>query len=89
MYKNLKWCIINNMGKRSLETITTFNSKEDALREADIEWNSLTKSDQKNTDSYIVGLCNVEEYEPGCWQYTEDESGNIDADIYEVAKVYK
>lgn len=84
-----KWCIIDNMtSKRALEEVTAFNSKEEALAEAEKEWNHLSISDKKSRDSYTVGLCNVEEYKPNCWHYVEDENGNIDADIYEIAKEF-
>lgn len=85
-----KWCIIHDMStRRAVESIEAYADKEEALREAEHEWNCLmTEGDKKDTDRYIVGLCNVEEYAPNCWQYAEIE-GNIDADIYEIAKVYK
>lgn len=38
---------------------------------------------------YIVGLCNLEKDESGSWQYAEDQKGNIDADIYEIAKDFR
>ena len=85
-----KWCIIDSLiFSRGLEEITAFNSKEETLEAAQSEWDSLSDHDKKDRDSYIVGLCNVEEYKPGCWQYAEDESGNIDTDIYEIAKRFK
>lgn len=86
---NKKWCIINDMtSKRALEELTAFNSKEEALKEAEIEWKHLKDNDKKDKDRFTVGLCNVEEYKTGCWQYAEDETGNIDATVYEVAKEY-
>lgn len=85
-----KWCIIDDMTtRRSLEEVHAFDSKESALREAEAEWNSLTECDKQARDHYTVGLCNVEEYKPGCWTYAEDEQGNVDCDVYEIAKVFK
>ncbi len=53
------------------------------------EWERLTNIDKERRESYIVGLANVQEYEKDKWQFAEDENGNIDSDIYEIAKEYK
>ena len=85
-----KWCIVDNtISKRATEEIKAFDSKEEAINAAEIEWNLFSDHDKKDRDFYVVGLCNVEEYKPGCWQNAEDENGNIDADIYEIAKQFK
>lgn len=81
-----KWCIIDS--KESLVSIEVFNSKEEALAEAEKEWNKLTSCDKKQRNSFMVALCNVQEYSPHCWDYAEDENGNIDTDIYSIAKDY-
>lgn len=85
-----RWCIIDDMiNARGLENLTVFESKEQALENAEREWNLLDKQDKLDRNRYIVGLCNVEKDESGCWNYAEDHEGNIDADIYEVAKDFK
>lgn len=89
--KNMKkYCIIDNcVSSRSLEELHVYDSKEEALYNAENEWCRRSEHDKKECDSYIVGLCNVEVDESGSWKYAEDSNGNVDADIYEVVKKYK
>jgi hypothetical protein len=47
---------------------------------------SLTKYDKQRRTEFLVGTANVEEYAPGKWQYAERENGDIDADVYDIAK---
>lgn len=77
------WAIIDNCGVDEYKEV--FDSKEQALEAAEIGWNRLTDTDKKRRESYIVGLINVDDN----GYYNEDENGNIDADIYEIAKEYK
>lgn len=70
-----KWCLIDQ--KNDDEYITAYESKEEALKEAEKEWNNLTEHDKKQRNSFLVGLCEM------------DEEGNIGADIIEIAKEYK
>ena len=84
-----KWCIIDDsISKRSLETLEVYESKEEALEEAEAQWDHMSEHDKKDRDSFTVGLCNVEQCEDGSWQQVEDENGNVDADIYEIAKEF-
>lgn len=79
----MKWAIIDNCGTDEYKEL--FDSKEQAIEAADIGWNGLTDTDKKRRDSYLVCLINVDEN----GDYNEDDNGNIDADIYEIAKEYK
>ena len=82
----MKWCIIHYNG--DLETIKAFDTKEEALAEAEHEWSHFTTYERKHTEYYIVGTCNVEEYAPGKWQFAELDNGCIDSDIYVIAKEF-
>lgn len=55
------------------------------MREADRDWYIMTKSDKESCSSYIVGLVNLDE----TGNFLELENGDIDGDIYEIAKKYK
>lgn len=88
--KNLKWCVVDSMvTKRGIENLVVFENKDTALRFAENEWDKLSDIDKRDRDYYVVGLCNVEKDDKGEWMYFEDENGNVDADIYDVAKKYK
>ncbi len=78
-----KWSIIDNCGTD--EYLTVCEGREQAIEKADSEWNGFTAADKKRRKSYMVGLINVDEN----GDYYMEENGNIDADIYEVAKEYK
>lgn len=78
----IKWAIIDNCGTDEYKEV--FESKEQAIEAATSEWDRLTDTDKKRRESYLVGLINVDEN----GDYYEDENGNIDADVYEIAKEY-
>ena len=86
-----KWCIIDSAG--SDEWIQAFDSKAEALAAAEAEWSHLSDHDKGRRSSYLVGLANVEPssgFLSTGWSYAEDpETGEIDGDIYEVAKQFK
>lgn len=84
--KMKKWCYIDNCGTD--EYIFTCESKEEALKQADFYWNSLTDSEKKHRESFVVALCNLEEYAPGQWGCAGLGSGEIDCELYAVAKEY-
>lgn len=76
-----KWAVIRaNDGMD--EWMTPYNSKEEALNNAEKEWNHLTNSEKKH-NTITVGVVNVN----ADGDYFEDECGNVDANIYEVALV--
>jgi hypothetical protein len=74
-----KYCIIDDkVTKRGLETLEVFESKEDALCEAEKQWYKMSASEQANTDRFLVALCDVVQNETGKWQYNiaeDDEWG--------------
>lgn len=78
-----KWAVIEN--KKGDEFVTVCESKEQAIEKADYQWSYMTDHDKKHTESFIVGLINVDEN----GDYLELEDGIIDADVYEIAKSYK
>jgi hypothetical protein len=78
-----KWAVIDSTGTD--EFLTVCETKEDALKEADWVWDTMTDGDKKRRTSFIVGLINVDEN----GDYFENENGSIDADVYEIAKSYK
>ena len=86
-----KWCIIDSAG--SDEWIQAFDSKDEALAAAEVEWSCLSDHDKGRRSSYLVGLANVEPssgFLSTGWTYAEDpETGEIDSDNYEVAKQFK
>ena len=75
-----KWCVIDQ--KENDEFLTVCESKEVALEQAGHDWDRMTDIDRKHRTCFFVGLCNVDE----SGNYFEDENGNIDADVYEIAK---
>jgi hypothetical protein len=82
-----KWCIVDDCtSKRSFENLEICRNRDEAMIEAKKQWDYLSNLDRECRDAFIVGLCNVEEVKPGCWSYAEDENGNIDGNIYEIAK---
>lgn len=83
-----KWAIIDRCEHE--EFLTVCMNKGSAINLANHVWNhELSNSDKKSRVSFVVGLVNVELDDNEEYQYFEDEHGNIDADIYETAKVYK
>ena len=75
-----KWAKIESNGMD--EWMQVYDSKEKAIEEAENSWRRLTESEKKK-QTITVGLVNVDADD----EYFEDEHGNIDADIYEVALV--
>lgn len=76
-----KWCLIDRVLKRGLEVLYVFDSKEEAIKEAEWLWEHLCESDQNDRDAFIAGVCNVEMNEDGDWDYVEG-----DYDVYECEK---
>lgn len=81
------WAIIER--KEHEEFLLVFADKDLALSAADYCWNYMTEHDRKHCISFVVGLVNVESDDNGDYQYYEDENGNIDSDIYEIAETFK
>ena len=79
----MKWAIIDNCGVDEFKKI--FSSKEQALDEAENDWFHLSDFDKRTRVSYLVGLINVDDN----GDYYEDDNGNIDGDIYDIAKEFK
>ncbi len=75
-----KWCVIDLKG--SDEFLTVCENKDEALVEGERQWDSLSDSDKKKRKSFMVGLCNIDDE----GNYIELEDGNIDANVYEIAK---
>lgn len=73
-----KWAIIESNGMD--EWMKVYESKEKAIEIAENSWRRLTESEKKK-QTITVGLVNVD----ADGEYFEDENGNIDADIYEIA----
>ena len=72
-----KWYVIDDMtSKAAVMYPTACDSKEEALKKAEIDWNSLTDHDKARRDSFFVGLCEV------------DEDGEV-GDVIEIAKSFK
>lgn len=83
-----KWAIIDT--REHEEDIVVFGSKEIAVVVADAMWNvEMTSHDRECRVSFIVGLINVELDDNGYYQYYEDEDGNIDSAIYDIAETFK
>lgn len=81
-----KWCLIDTC--KCDEYLFAYDSKEKALKEAGNYYDTLTQSEKKNRVSFLVALCNVEEYKPGQWCFAELDNGNIDSRHYETAKTW-
>lgn len=79
-----KWAVIETK-KSGDEFVRPFRSREEAGKEADRDWYIMTKSDKESCSSYIVGLVNLDE----TGNFLELENGDLDSDIYEIAKKYK
>jgi hypothetical protein len=73
-----KWAVIESDGMD--EWMKVYESKEKAIEMAEDSWRRLTESVKKK-QTITVGLVNVDSE----GEYFEDENGNIDADIYEIA----
>lgn len=73
-----KWAVIESNGMD--EWMKVYESKEEAIEVAENSWRRLTESEKKK-QTITVGLVNVDADD----EYYEDENGNIDADIYEIA----
>ena len=73
-----KWAVIESNGMD--EWMKVYESKEKAIEVAENNWQRLTQSEKKK-QTITVGLVNVD----ADGEYYEDEDGNIDADIYEIA----
>ena len=61
-----KWCVIDsNITHGAAETITAYESKGEAMREAWSSWNYLTDREQEQRDYFGVALCDMvwDEYE--------------------------
>lgn len=82
-----KWCLVDDcIEKRGLETLYVFNSKEEALNEAEKMWNRLCKSDKSDRTSFQVCVCNVEIYENGQWDYAENDYDRYECEADFVSK---
>ena len=79
--KNLKWCLID--GNATNEDVYVYDSKDEALENAEYRWKHMTDHDRKRTTTFAVVLLNIDGED-----YAEID-GEIDADWYEVAKEYK
>lgn len=83
-----RWAVIRSSGLD--EFIDVYGNKADALRAADVEWKHLTASEKKKTETFMVGMVNVqiidEPMADSRFQQAVLENGSIDADIYDVAK---
>jgi len=77
-----KWAIIDT--RVHDEWVQPFETKKDALESAEEEWGRMTLSDRNNRLSYVVGLVNLD----ADGNYAELDNGEIDIDIYEVAKYF-
>lgn len=84
----LRWCLVEKY-KNGVELLTVCENKEAAVEEGESSWARLSDDDKMNTDSFVVGLCNVEEYAPGAWAYVMDAFGRGDTGVREIAKRYK
>lgn len=78
----LKWCVIDSTKTDTF--VTVCESKEDAIKKGDFQWDYLTKYDRSQRVNFCVGTCNVDTD----GNFVENEAGIIDSDIYEVAKDY-
>ena len=56
---------------------TKFQTKEEAMQEAEAEWGALTDHDKGERDAYYVAAC------------TLNEDGEIDWDTVETIKTFK
>lgn len=83
----MRWALISDDGWN--EDLHVYGAKADALREAEIYWNHLTKAEQGKKERFEVGLIRAALTGSGSFGYYEDENGLIDADVYEVAKSWK
>lgn len=73
-----KYAIIDtNITAGAAEFFTAFETKEDAIKEADYRWSMLTPREQEKRDGFIVGLVEV------------DENDDPVEDVLEVVKDYK
>ena len=79
----MKWCICD-VYKGSLD-VYPYNSKEEALAEAEKRWSSLEDYEKLDRGSFTVELLNVGED----GEYIEDENGNADTKTYELAKEFR
>ena len=79
--KDLKWCLID--GNATNEDIYVYDSKDEALEDAQYRWDHKTDYDRKRTITFAVVLLNIDGTD-----YAEID-GEIDADWHEVAKDYK
>lgn len=83
----MRWALINDDGHT--EDLHVYGAKADAIRDAEMYWKHLTKAEQEKTERFEVGLIHAALTGSGVFSYYEDESGSIDADVYEVAKNWK
>lgn len=90
--KMLRWAVVDNRGTD--EYITFHGCKADALRDAEYQWNRLTRFEQEHDcKSFAVCLvsCCVVPKRRGSQPFSQwcGEDGWCDADVYEEARRYK
>lgn len=85
-----KWCVIDDATEKNmLCEMYAYDTIEKALEEGQKRWDHMTEHDRNARDHFMVGLCNVEPGFHGTWDFVEDDNGNVDTDIYEIAKEWK
>lgn len=86
-----RWAVIDDTGSDVF--LTVCGSHTDAIREGEMLWSHMTNREKNGTQSFMVGLihvCVIEDRVDGChFSMFENENGQIDSTIYEVAKQYK
>lgn len=74
-----KYAIIDtNITAGASEFITVCKNRAEAFEKADMEWNTLTKKEQKKRDGFIIGIIDVDE-----------DNEPADGDVIVVVKDYK
>lgn len=83
-----RWAVIDSDG--FTEVLSVYGSKPEAIREAESIWNHFTDREKAKAERFEVGLIHVQLIDARIEKFTyfEDENGQIDSDVYEVAKDY-
>lgn len=72
-----KWAVISSNGRD--EFIIPYKSKDQAVKEAEVAWDYLTRNEKK-THTVIAGLVNLDDD-----GNQSEVNGQIDGDVYEIA----
>lgn len=76
-----RWCLVRSYGQD--EFMTAYGSKADALRDAQMEWDHMTKKEKANSETFeviLTDVCLTDRTIDGCFGWAAG------AEVLEVAK---